>query len=177
MKHIKYKEEMDMSDSQIDDVDIVADTCAVGSVIIISVDVYERQPAGCDLCDIGQEIVRYALRIFSDQAAFMRADRVEIAKQHDVPGIVALPDIREDAFLHRLGCSVRIGCFAQGAFFGNRYESRVPVNRSGRGKDEFFNVVSTHVGDVRNGRNPGAGIGGRTMDCRLDQGTDQGSAG
>ena len=62
---------------QIADVDIIAHTGAVGRGIIAAVNVNKRKLSGGNLCHIGQEVVRNAVRCFAYKAAFVRADRIK----------------------------------------------------------------------------------------------------
>ena len=74
----------------------------------------------------------------------MRANRVEVAEQNDVPFRICFLHIAEHFFEHGLCFTVRIGAFALGAFFGNRDDGRIAVNRGGRTENEVLATVITH---------------------------------
>ena len=74
----------------------------------------------------------------------MSADRIEIAKQCDLPSVVRLVDVGQDPLLHCLGFAVRVGSFAQRAFFRDRHECRIAVYSGGRREDDLEAVVIAH---------------------------------
>ena len=69
-----------MPPCKIDDVDVVAHARTVGSLVVIAENLESFEPADGDLGDVGDEVVRDALRVFADVAAFVRANRVEVAQ-------------------------------------------------------------------------------------------------
>ncbi|CWR93580.1 Uncharacterised protein [Neisseria meningitidis] len=83
----------DMPFCQIHHMNIVAHTGAVGGRIIAAEYRQLRQPARSHLADIGQKVVGNAVGLFADQAAFMRADRVEITQQNHAPTRIGFLDV------------------------------------------------------------------------------------
>ena len=135
-----------MSFREINDVDIVADSCAVVGFVVVSENGQMIKFPRCDLRDVWHEIVRDPFRIFADKPRFVRSYRVEIAQKHDIPRIrvvrfdVSGVEIDEDLFKHRLGLTVRIGAFAFRTLFGDGNERRIAVNGRRRRKNYVFAV-------------------------------------
>ena len=65
---------------KIDHMNVVAHARAVGSRIIVAEDLDAFELARGNLRHIGKQVVRDALRVFADPAAFMRTDRVEVTQ-------------------------------------------------------------------------------------------------
>ena len=125
-------------------VDVITDAGPVRCVVVIAEYVDALALAGSYLRDVREKVVRDALGIFADEAARVCADRVEIAEQHDLPLVVAPPDIREDPLLHGFRCAVRICGLAERAFLGDRDESRIAVDCSGRRENDLLYAVLPH---------------------------------
>ena len=70
---------------QINHMDVVPHPGAIGRGVVIAPDVEKLALANGDLGDEGHQIVGDALRIFTDQPGFMRANWVEIAQPRDAP--------------------------------------------------------------------------------------------
>src|SRR3546814_20351329 len=83
----------DLAFGKIDDMDIVAHPGAVGGVVIVAEYRQFGQASRRDAADEGHQIVRNSARVFADQSAVMRADRVEIAQHRDPPGGVGGGDV------------------------------------------------------------------------------------
>ena len=134
----------DVAHRQVHDVDIVAHARAVFGGIVAAEHVDLFQFAAGDLRHIRHEVVGDALRVFADEAAFVRADGVEVAQQDDVPAVIRLPQIGEDAFLIIFGSAVRVGGAARAAVFGEGQALGGAVHRGGGGEDDLFDAVRAH---------------------------------
>ena len=64
--------------SQINNVNIISNTCAIGSKIIIPKNAKLLSATNRNLRDLGHQIIRYAVWVFADIATFMRANRIEV---------------------------------------------------------------------------------------------------
>src|SRR3546814_1173996 len=95
----------DLAFGKIDDMDIVAHPGAVGGVVIVAEYRQFGQASRRDAADEGHQIVRNSARVFADQSAVMRADRVEIAQHRDPPGGVGGGDVGQHLLDHQLGRS------------------------------------------------------------------------
>ena len=65
-----------MTNSQVDNVDVVSDTGSVNSRIVISEYGQFRQFADSYLGDMGKQVVRYPVRVFTDSSAGVGSNRV-----------------------------------------------------------------------------------------------------
>ncbi|CWR95982.1 Uncharacterised protein [Neisseria meningitidis] len=83
----------DMAFCQIHHMNIVAHSRTIGGWIIAAEYRQLRQPARSHLADIGQKVVGNTVGLFADQAAFVRADRVEIAQQNHAPARIGFLDV------------------------------------------------------------------------------------
>ena len=71
----------------------------------------------------------------------MRAYRVEVAQQDDVPFRMSLLKVRHDLLHHGLGPSIRIGALSLRAFFRDRNYLRASVYR---GRRTEYDVLHAH---------------------------------
>ena len=166
---------------QVHHVDIVADAGSVGSVIVVSEDMDDGKLADGYLGNIGQQVVGDALGIFADQAALVSADGVEVAEQDDLPFVVALPQVGEDALLHGLGGAVGIGGLAHRAVFRDRDLGGIAVYSGGRGEDDLLAAVLAHdVAEHKGGTDVvgivfqrlSGGFAHGLVACEVDDGVD-----
>src|ERR1700742_2916178 len=93
-----------MAGSKVDNVNEVADSSAVRSVVVVSPDLQLLLSSNRHLRHKRQQVVRNAGRVFSDEAAFMRANRIEISQDTDPPGGVGFVEILQH-FLEEELCS------------------------------------------------------------------------
>ena len=77
-----------MTGCKIDDMNEVADSGAIRSVIVVSPNPQLLALSNCHLRPKPQQVVRNAQRVFSDEPAFARANRVEVAQNTDPPIVV-----------------------------------------------------------------------------------------
>ena len=94
---------------QVADVDVVAHAGAVGGVVVVAEDLQLRAPAHGHLRHVGHQVVGRAARVFADQAAFVRAHRVEVAQGGDLPARVAGHQVAQHRLAHQLGLAVGVG--------------------------------------------------------------------
>ena len=94
---------------EVDDVDIIADARAVVGCVIVPEDVQLVELPACDLRNVGQKVVRDALRVLADQPRRVCAERVEVAQDGDAPLGIRDPNVLQDALDHQLGLAVGIG--------------------------------------------------------------------
>ena len=94
---------------QVDHVDVVTHTSAVGRVVVVAVDLDFLELADRDLGHVRGEVRRNTLRVFAQQAGLVRADRVEVAQQHDGPGRIGHMHVAQNLLLEQLGGAVRVG--------------------------------------------------------------------
>ena len=67
-----------MAACQVNNMDVIADTSSVRSIVVITENADALEFSDGNLCDIRKQVVRDALRILSDKAALMRSDRVDL---------------------------------------------------------------------------------------------------
>ena len=141
---LKLLDRLEVADGEVNHVDVVADSRAVGRRVVVAEDGQLFQAAHRDLRDVRQQVVRYARGVFADHAGLVRADRVEVAQQHHVPFGVGLLHVGQHFFEHGLCLSVGVRAFALGAFFGNRNHGRVAVHGGRRREDDVLAAVVAH---------------------------------
>mmetsp|Transcript_36885 Transcript_36885/g.62758 ORF Transcript_36885/g.62758 Transcript_36885/m.62758 type:complete len:202 (-) Transcript_36885:163-768(-) len=76
---VEFVEGGDVSFGEVDDVDVITDTGAVGGVVIVSEDGELLASSYADLSDEGHEIVGYALWILPHPPRRMRPNRIKIS--------------------------------------------------------------------------------------------------
>ena len=129
---------------QVDHVDVVTHTSAVGRVVVVAVDLDFLELADRDLGHVRGEVRRNTLRIFAQQAGLVCADRVEVAQQHDGPGRIGHMYVAQNLLLEQLGGAVRVGGAAGRRLLGNRQFLRRAVHGGGGGEDDLLDVVLLH---------------------------------
>ena len=99
-----------MALGKIDNVDVVAHTCAVDSWVVLAEHVEVWQVTAGYSLDVGHQVVRDALRVFADLASAMSSDRVEVA-QANCGEVTLLRDhgILEDLLDHGLCLAIGVG--------------------------------------------------------------------
>ncbi len=118
-----------MTFCKIDNMDIITDTCSVRCRIIIAE--YGQMTADTrrHLRDIWHQIVRDSVRIFADQARFMRTDRIKITQQNHRQFRISFDGILKNLLIHKLCPAARI-CTAEFIIiFRIRHFIRFAVNR------------------------------------------------
>ena len=129
---------------QVDHMDVVAHPSAVRCVVVIAVDLKLRQLADGDLGNIGQQVVRDAVGVLTDQSALVGADGVKVAQQHHAPLRVGGVQVAENLLDHHLGVAVGVGGGGGHPLFkGNRIVHA--VDGGGGGKDNPLAAVLPHA--------------------------------
>ena len=90
-----------MAARQIHHMDIIADTRTVRRIVIVSEYIELFAFAHRDLRDVRHQVVWFTIRIFPDPAAYMCADRIEIAQHDDRPSRVRMVKIGEHLLYHK----------------------------------------------------------------------------
>ena len=134
----------DMSDCKIDYVNVIADTCSVRCIIIISKHTEALKFTDCDLCNVWDQVVRDSLRIFSDQSALMSSDWVEVTKKYDVPLRICCMKICQDLLQHPFCPSVWICTCSLRALFCDRDKCRITIYCCRRTENDILHAVISH---------------------------------
>ena len=99
---------------QVAHVDVVAHAGAVRRRIVAAEHLQVGALAHGHLRDVGHQVVGYAGRVLADQAAGMRADRIEVAQHGDLPRGLRGALGSEHVLDHQLGVAIRVGVAARG---------------------------------------------------------------
>ena len=139
-------ESSDVTESKVDDVDVVADAGAVGGGVVVAKDVDAREDADGDLGDEGHEVVGDAVGVLADEAAGVGADGVEVAEEDDGGVAVGDADVAEDLLDEELGLAVGVGgverrVLGDGDVLGGAVDARR------RREDEAAHAVRAHRGE------------------------------
>ena len=94
---------------KVDDVDKITLAGTVCSVVVVAEDTEFGEFAGGNFHDVWHEVVWDAVRIFAEEAGFVIADRIKIAKSNDVEIGVGVCEIFQDFFNHEFGLTVGVG--------------------------------------------------------------------
>ena len=116
-----------MAACQVYHVDVVTYAGSVRCIVVIAEYTEAFQFADRYLCYIRKQVVRDTFRIFSDHAALVCTDRVEVTKQDHVPFRICFLDIGQDLFQHPFCPAVWVGAGALRAFFCDRDHCRITV--------------------------------------------------
>ena len=133
-----------MAACQVDYMDVIAHTRAVRRGVIIAEHANGLHFANRDLCDIRHEVVRNALRVFADKAAFVRANGIEVTEQHDIPFRVGGVQVGKNLLDHPLRPTIRVGgrllfrSFAQGHAIG------LAIHRCARAEHNALAAMLAH---------------------------------
>ena len=74
-----------MTSCQVDYMDIIAYSCAVFCIVVISEDVNDRPPPYGDLGHKRHEVVGCTVGVLANPARLMGSNWIEIAEQDDIP--------------------------------------------------------------------------------------------
>ena len=88
-------------------INIIANTGAVGCIIIIAEDSQLLTDAHSSLRNIGDQVVGRAIGQLADKCSRMGTYRVEIAKDNALDGCSAMDIIADNLFINLLGIAVR----------------------------------------------------------------------
>src|SRR4029077_19415564 len=120
-----------MTGCKIDDVNEVANSCAIRRAVVISP--YQQPLSLSDghLRYQGQQVIRNAQWILSDEPAFMRTDWIEVSQNINPPIVVGPIKVFQHLFDKELCAAVRI-CRSERMLLIKRQVRRHPVNGGGR---------------------------------------------
>src|SRR6185437_5321275 len=105
-----------MTGGEVNDMNEVTDASAIRRIIVVAPDLQLFLSSNRHLPHKWQQVVRNANRIFSDHPAFVRADRIEISQDGDLPGGVGFIKIPQHFLEEELCSTIRIvgpsGCLS-----------------------------------------------------------------
>lgn len=127
LRLVQALKRLQMAERQVDDVDVVTHASTIRRRVVISPDFQLVAPADGDLSDERHQVVRDALWVFADQAAFVGADRVEVAQDADPPSRIGAVEVAQHVFDDELGPAVGVGC-RERVIFGQWQELRFAVD-------------------------------------------------
>ena len=143
----------DMGAGEVNDVDIVAHSCTIGGVVVVTKDAQLFTLAYSYLGDVGHQVIGDTVGILTYQAALVCADGVEVAEEYDVPLLVGTLEIHQDFFQHALGLSVGVGTMALGALLGDGDDGGIAIDGGGGREDDVLasvlaELIEQHEGAV-----------------------------
>ena len=132
-----------MTAGEINDMNVITNAGAIGGRVIAAKDAEFRPTTDRHLRDERHQIIGNALRVFADQTALMRPDRVEITQQGHAPARIRGPDIPQHLLDVQLGAPVGVGRLQLGGFI-DRHHFRVPINRGRRAEYQPEHLCAGH---------------------------------
>src|SRR5215469_15517758 len=132
-----------MAGSKIDDMNEVADSSAIRSVVVVSPNPQLLLFSDRHLRHKRQQVVGNPERVFSDEPAFMCANRIEVSQNANAPIIVRSIKVLQHFLDEKLCSTVRI-CRPEGMLLVERQITRYPVNSGGRTEDERLYLCLLH---------------------------------
>ncbi len=126
---------------EINHMDVVAHAGSVRGVVVVAEHPNAFQLSHGYLRHIGKQVVGDALGVLADKPAFVGADGVEVAQEHDVPLVIAHVKIGEDLLEHRFRLPVGIRGAVFGARFGDGDELGFAVHGCAAGKHDVLHAV------------------------------------
>ena len=176
----------EVSLGQIHHVDVVADTRAVGGIVVVAEDVEEGTAARSHLGDVGEQVIGDALGILTHETRLVGAHGVEVAQDAHRPVGGGLVDVGQNALDHLLGLAVGVGGDAEGGGLLDRDLGGVAVDGGRGGEDDDLHAVLLHsLAEVEGGDEiievVGSGNGHRLTHglqaCEVDDALDIGVLG
>ena len=144
-----------MAACQVNHVDVIAHTRAIGRGIIVAEHANGLHFANRDLCDIRHEVIRNALRVFADEAAFVRANGIEVTKQHNIPFGVGGVQIGKNLLNHPFRPTIGVGGRLLFRSLAQRHAIGLAIHRGARAEHNALAAMLAHdvaqnerVGDV-----------------------------
>ena len=134
-----------MAACQVNNMDVIADTSSVRSIVVITENADALEFSDGNLCDIRKQVVRDALRILSDKAALMRSDRIEVTKQDNIPFRICGVDVGQNLLEHAFCPAVWVGRGSLRALLGDRNLCRIAVYGCRRTEDDVLYAVVSHL--------------------------------
>ena len=128
---------------QVHDVDVVPHAGAVGRGVVVAEHAQLGPLAGGDLGDVGHEVVGHASRAFTDQAAVVRAHRVEVAQAGQAPGRIGGRQIAQDFLDVQLAAAVGVDG-ARGVALVQGQGLRLAIDGGAAAEDQGAHAAGTH---------------------------------
>ena len=125
--------------------DVIADTRTVMCLVVVSENAETVPFSDGYLCHIRNEIVGDPFWIFSDAAAFVCADRIEITQKDDVPFWISGVKVGKDLLQHPFRPSIRVGWRTFRTCFCNRNRFWFAIYSGRRTENNVFYVVRVHT--------------------------------
>ena len=132
-----------MSVGKINNVNVITHTRTVGSIVIVSENREALKLTAGNLGNIRKKIVRNSLRIFADQAALMRTDRIEITQYGYAPLRIGNADICENTLDNQFRFSVRV-CSGKREILTDRHTFGLAVYGCRRAEHNQLDIVLCH---------------------------------
>ena len=131
--------------SEVDDVDVVAETGTVGCFVIVAKDMKLRELAGGDFHDVGHEVIWDAVGVLAEETGDVVADGIEVAKGDDIKLGVGYAEVFQDFFDHVFSLAVWVGELdTSRKGFDALLDTLVAVNGGGGGENELLHIVGLH---------------------------------
>ena len=118
-----------MAQSQIDNVDVVTNSSSIVCLVVVSEHLNMVPSSDGNLRNVGDQIVRNSSRVLSDSSTRMRADRIEVAQERNVPRAVRDVQIAKNLLDNILRAPVWIRRTSCRLILRNRDSCRITVDR------------------------------------------------
>ncbi len=126
--------------------DIVAHSCSIVGVIVISKHAQFSTLANGNLCDVRHQIVGNAVGVLAYLTTLMCTDGIEITQNDNIPFGICLLHIHQHLLQHGFGLTVRIGAMSFGALFRDGDNGRITIDRrTGREYDILATMAAHYV--------------------------------
>ena len=133
-----------MGTRQIDHIDIVADTRAVGGIVVVTKDTQALADTRRRLGDVGNKVLGHTTRQLTDQCRGVRTEGVEITQRNTVQFALRRSDrIAQNIFAHLLGVAIGRGGGLAGRLLGHGQHVRLAINRCRRREDDIRAIIFT----------------------------------
>ena len=129
---------------KVNNMDVVAHTGAVRGVVVVAENIQVIPAADSHLGDEGHEIVGNAAWVFTDLAALVSPDGIEIAQKHNRPIFNSLGGIAQDLLGHVLGPAIGIGAHAGAGCLLQGHVIVPGIDRRGGGEDDVLDAMVPH---------------------------------
>ena len=135
---------LDMAERKVNNMDIVAHTCAVMGRIIVPADIEIRELAYRHLRNIRHKVSGNTVGILAYTPALVRTDGIEVAKNGNSPILVRNTEILKNILNKIFGGAVWIGGAARGHILFERRRILAAVNGCRGAENNLFAAVLTH---------------------------------
>ena len=139
----QLRQRHDMAARQINHMDVIAHAGAVRRRPIVPEHTQQRQASRCHAGDEGHQVVGNARWVFADQAALVRAHRVEVPQRGNPPGRVGRGQIGQNPLAGKLGLRIGVGCRKRRGLV-QRHRGRIAIHRRGRTEHQGLDLPRPH---------------------------------